>query len=78
MLAAAFEAAGVTTHPDRGGVAARLLYAPNATLAILVNETASDRQRPMEVEGRRVMIPVAAGRTRLVLFDGTGTIIAEK
>ncbi len=77
LLAAALEAAGVATQPSDARVAARLLYAPRAVLAVLVNETAVDMKRRLTVEGRTYEVPVAAGRSRLVLFErGTGEVLA--
>lgn len=76
LLAAALAAAGVDTHPSSGGVAARLLIAPRAVLAVCVNETGVDARRRLTIEGRAVEIPVAAERSRLVLFErGTGKVL---
>ena len=78
LLGAALKAAGVETHPAEGGVAARLLLAPKAVLAAVVNETPVDARRRVTVEGRLVEIPVAALRGRLVLFErGTGKVLAS-
>lgn len=77
LLAAVLDAAGVTTHPTDTRIVARLLAAPKAILAVCVNETAADGARRVNVEGKTFDIPVAAGRTRLVLFErGTGKILA--
>jgi hypothetical protein len=47
-------------------------------LAVIVNETARDAQRRVSIAGHNVDIPVAAGRTRLVLFErATGRVIAQ-
>jgi hypothetical protein len=59
----------VGSHPSATPLAARLLRAPRAVLAICVNETAADARRRLVVEGHAFEIPVAAGRTRLVLFE---------
>jgi hypothetical protein len=73
----ALEAAGIETHPSDERVAARLLHAPRAILAVVVNEGAEDARRRLTVEGRAVEIPVPAGRSRLVLFErGTGRVLA--
>ena len=72
LLEAALGAARVERHPAEGGVAARLLVAPRAVLAICVNETARDARRRLTVEGHVVEVPVAAGRSRLVLFARPG------
>jgi hypothetical protein len=77
LLTAALKAAGVPTHPAEGGIAARLLVAPKAVLVTCVNETPSAARRRVVVEGRPVEIPVAAFRSRLVLFErGTGKVLA--
>lgn len=79
LLGGALTAAGVETHPSNNGVAARLLHAPRAILAVLVNETTTDAQRRITVAGRTVDIPVAAERSHLVLFErATGKVIAAK
>ena len=77
LLGAALEAAGVPTHPAEGGVAARLLVAPKAILAGVVNETTSPARRRLTVEGKAVEVPVGACRARLVLFErGTARVLA--
>lgn len=77
LLGAALAAAGVETHPSDDRVVARLLYAPRAILAVVVNEGAQDARRRLTLEGRTVEIPVLAGRSRLVLFErGTGRVLA--
>jgi len=78
LLDRALTAAGVETHPSHNGVAARLLQAPRAVLVVLVNETTEDAQRRITVAGRTVDIPVAAQRSRLVLFErATGRVVIE-
>ncbi|HEU5163870.1 MAG TPA: hypothetical protein VFV54_12030, partial [Thermoanaerobaculia bacterium] len=69
LLARAFAKAGVEAHPSADGIAARLLYAPRAVFGVFMNETSRDGARTMTVGGRPVAIPVAAGQSRLVLFD---------
>jgi len=77
LLGAALEIAGVKTQPSETRVMARLLYAPQAILVVVVNETAADARRRLTVEGQIVEVPVAAGRGRLVLFErGTGRVLA--
>jgi hypothetical protein len=77
LLGAALKAAGVETHPGEGGVAARLLVAPKALLAAVVNETPVAARRRLTVEGRPVEVPVDAFRARLVLFErGTSKVLA--
>jgi len=77
LLGVVLKGAGIETHPGTGGVAARLLVAPKAILAGVVNETPVDAVRQLTVEGRRVSVPVAAFRARLVLFErGTGKVLA--
>ena len=57
-------------------MAARVLAAPRAFLAVCVNETAEDAERRLVIGGRNIVVPVRAGRTRLVLFErGTGRIV---
>ena len=67
LLEAALAAAGVETQPSDDRVMARLLRAPRAILAVVVNETAVDARRVLTVEGRRFAVPVGAGRSRLAL-----------
>ena len=77
LLGAALKAAGVETHPADGGIAARLLVAPKAVLAAVVNETPVAARRRLTIEGTPVEIPVAGFRARLVLFErGTGKVLA--
>ncbi|HET8645562.1 MAG TPA: hypothetical protein VFO85_08755, partial [Vicinamibacteria bacterium] len=77
LLGAALKAARVPVHPSQVPVAARILAAPRALLAVVVNETSEDAARRLGVEGRTVTVPVPAGRTRLVLFErGTGRVVA--
>jgi hypothetical protein len=77
LLSAALKAAAVSTQPAEGGIAARVLVAPKAVLVTCVNETRSAARRPVVVEGRPIAIPVAAFRSRLVLFErGTGKVLA--
>jgi len=78
LLGAALRVAGVPTHPAEGGVAARLLLAPKAILAGVVNETSSAARRRLTVEGRTVEVSVGAFRARLVLFErGTARVLAS-
>jgi len=78
LLAGALKAAGVPTHPDRGGVAARLLVAPKAVLAVVVNETPATARRVVRLEGRSVAVPVRALGARLALFErGSGRLLAS-
>ena len=78
LLERAFAAAGVAAHPSTAGVSARLLYAPRAVFGVFINETAADARRTVTLGGRAIEIPVAAGRSRLVLFDrATGAVIAQ-
>jgi hypothetical protein len=78
LLGGALRAAGVETHPDRGGVAARLLVAPKAVLVVVVNETPVAARRLVRVEGRGVAIPVAALGARLALFErASGRLLAS-
>ena len=64
--------------PSDDHVVARLLYAPRAVLAVVVNETAVDARRRLTIGGWAVEVPVASGRSRLVLFErATGKVIAS-
>lgn len=69
LLGAALEAASVSIHPSDTRVTARTLTTDKVTLAVLVNETTVDAQRELNINGKSVRIPVAAGRSRLVLFE---------
>lgn len=76
LLAAALAAAGVETQPSESAVVARLLFAPRAVLAVVVNETAVDARRRLTIEGLSYEVPVAAGRSRLALFErATGRLL---
>lgn len=78
LLASAFEVAGVETQPSDAPVALRLLPGPKSVLAVLVNETAQDLEREVEVAGRKHQIMVPSGRSSLVLYDRkTGEILAS-
>jgi hypothetical protein len=78
LLGAALRGAGVETQPDAGGVAARLLVAPRAILAGVVNETSADARRRLTVAGKPVLVPVPALRARLVLFErASGRVLAS-
>ena len=77
LLQAALAAAGVETQPSETAVAARLLYAPRAVLAVVVNETAALRGGRLTVEGRSLRGaggrgPVAAGSVRARHRAGAG------
>jgi len=77
LLGDALRAAGIETHPGSGGVAARILVAPKAVLVVVVNETPDAARRTLKVEGRRVVIPVAAMGARLALFERrSGRLVA--
>jgi hypothetical protein len=76
LLAAALKAAGVATQPSAAGVAVRVLEAPNAVLVAVINETPAAAVRPVAVGGRTLSIPVAALRSRLVLLDKQGRVLA--
>ena len=69
LLGAALESAGIETQPSEAPVAARLLWAPRAVFAILVNEGAEPASRTLNVVGRSWNVPIAPGRSRLLLFD---------
>lgn len=74
----ALNAAGVAVNASDDHVALRLLTAPRSILAVLINETSNDASRLVVIAGKSSRVDVAAGRTRLVLYDRqTGTIIAQ-
>lgn len=73
LLTAALAAAGIETHPSDEPVTARVLRAPQASFVIAVNETPNAVRRVVTVGGgRRLEVPIAAGRARLVLVDSAG------
>jgi hypothetical protein len=77
LLGAALRGAGVATHAGPDGVAVRVLLGPRAALVACVNESPAPARRRVVVEGRSVVIPVAALRSRLVLFErATGRVLA--
>jgi hypothetical protein len=77
LLGAALKAAGVPTSTAADGVALRVLLAPRAALVACVNESPAPARRRVVVDGRPVVIPVAALRSRLVLLErGTGKVLA--
>lgn len=77
LLEAALAAAGVATQPADDRVMARLLEAPRAVLAVVVNETAVDARRRLTIGGRGYELPVTAGGSRLALFErATGRLLA--
>jgi hypothetical protein len=78
LLRAALGSAGVEVSESDMPVAARVLRASRAALIVCVNETAGDAVRTVVADGKRVAVPVAAGRTRLALLErATGRIIAS-
>ncbi|MEM1181914.1 MAG: hypothetical protein AAGM22_26445 [Acidobacteriota bacterium] len=78
LLEAAYDRAGVETHPSAARVAARVLTGPSSHFAILVNESAEDLRRTVHIEGQPVSIHVEAGRSSMVLFArGSGEILAQ-
>ena len=78
LLTRTLAAAGVETHPSSTGVTARLLLAPRSILGVFVNDTSSDAQREVTINGQRINVSVLAGRARLVLFEReSGRIITQ-
>jgi hypothetical protein len=69
LLTAALERAGVEASPSDEPVTARVLRGPRAALVVCVNETARDVRRMVQLAGRTLEVPVAAGRARLLLVD---------
>jgi hypothetical protein len=72
LLAAALEAAGVETHPSSVPLAARVLLAPKAAFVVCVNETATDAERIVNVDGVRLQVPVEAHGARMALVERPG------
>ena len=78
LLGAALDAAGIATQPTDVPIATRLLYGPRSILVVLVNETGTDLERELRIDDRRVEIPIAAERSRLLLFERpSGRLIAS-
>lgn len=78
LLRRAFAAAGVQTHPSDTGVIARLLVAPRAIFGVFVNDTATDAQRRVTINGQPAAVDVPAGGSRLVLWErATGRMIVQ-
>ena len=77
LLGAALKAASVATQPAEAGVAVRVLEAPKAVLVAVINETPAKTVRRAVVGGRTVSIPVEPLRSRLVLVDKSGKVIAD-
>jgi hypothetical protein len=58
-------------------VASRILETDKVALVVCVNESSTDLKREISFDGRKIEIPVEAGRSRLVLFNrADGTVIA--
>jgi hypothetical protein len=73
LLDSFLRAARVELYRSEAPIATRVLRAPRATLVVCVNETPADLVRRLVVDGRTLDIPIAAGRTRLVLLDAAAT-----
>lgn len=69
LLSAALAAAGVEAQPSDAPLAARVLLAPQAALIVCVNETPSDAERTIQVDGVGLVVPVKAYGARLVLIE---------
>lgn len=78
LLRAALGAAHIEVNESDAPIAARVLRAPRAALVVCVNETTADAVRTVVVDGRRIAVPVAAGRSRMMLVErSTGRVIAS-
>ena len=78
LLASALDAAGISAQRSDVPIATRLLYGPKSILVVLVNETGVEIERSLKLGGRRISIPVAAERSRLLLFERpSGRLIAS-
>lgn len=78
LLNRALTTSRVTINPSGDHVALRLLNAPRAVLAVLVNETSAEATRQFAIAGKPIRVTVPAGHARLLLFDrATGAIIAQ-
>jgi hypothetical protein len=76
LLGAALKAAGIPARPSEDRVVARVLRAPRALLVVCINETAVAARHRVSIEGKTRVIPVPAGRARLVLFErGSGRVL---
>lgn len=73
-LAAAGLPSGISDMP----MTARVLLTPAVALVVCVNESSADAVRAVDVDGRRLEVPVPAGRSRLVLWDRAArSVIAQ-
>jgi len=78
LLGAALKAAGVPTAGWDGPAASRVLDAEEVSLLVCLNESPVEVRRMVKVGGRKFEVPIAAGRTRLVLVErASGRILAE-
>jgi hypothetical protein len=78
LLEAALKAAGVPAAGGGARLTSRVLELPRAFLVVCVNESPVDQERRITAGGRTYAVPVAAGRTRLLLLDrATGGILAQ-
>ncbi|HEX7421086.1 MAG TPA: hypothetical protein VF505_14445 [Thermoanaerobaculia bacterium] len=78
LLALRIPSSNLELNQSDDHVMLRLLTAPHAVLAVLVNETATEAWRQIPVAGRHISVTVPAGGTRLILFDrSSANIIAQ-
>ncbi len=77
LLKAGLEHAGLRADLRTApAVASRVLLTGNSALAVLANESSVARNARITFDGYAYDVPVAAGRTRLVLFDRlTGAVL---
>jgi hypothetical protein len=78
LLGAALQAAGVPLAGGGDRLSSRVLELPRAFLVVCVNEAAVDQERQVLAGGRTYDVPVAAGRSRLLLLDrATGDVLVQ-
>ncbi|GLH73824.1 hypothetical protein GETHLI_23260 [Geothrix limicola] len=78
LLGAALKAAGLPPAGTGGPAASRVLDAGDVSLVVCLNEAPVDVRRSVKVGGHSLEVPVAAGRTRLLLMDrSSGKVLAE-
>jgi hypothetical protein len=78
LLGAALRAAGVPVGGSGGPASSRVLDTAEVSLVVCLNEGPVDVVRTVKAAGRTLEVPVAAGRSRLLLVEkGTGRLLAQ-
>jgi len=78
LLGAALKVAEVPVAGWGGPASSRVLESPKASLVVCLNESPVDVRRIVKVGQRNFEVPIAAGRSRLVLVDRSlGHVLAE-